>query len=495
MNPADESGFEELLAWGRQHGAALHDQVEVYNDPLTKYSLRVKPSSPAPAPGFAVAKCPAWVTLSYLNALIGGPLLSNLSQLEASPSFPASFMSSLPPHVIGRFFLIQQYLLGPSSFWYPYIATLPQPERLASWALPAFWSLDDIEFLEGTNAEVAIDEVRDNVKDEFKRARKLLKDAAFPMWQDYSRVLYNWAFCMFTSRSFRPTTVLSEAVRRQVRRFLPPSCKDDDFSVLMPVMDIGNHDLRAKVEWDTASDIGFCRFISHDRYQPGQQIFNNYGMKTNSELLLGYGFIVPETADLHNDYIHLRKKRGPEADEVGSGNSAGETLPKDYLISLRSMEDPASVVGKSRQRLGTGGQYGAIPGLTHFEDSLIWDMVVAQAGPNLELRNVVDKLLKESPGGGDIGYCLKRLLASPMRPEHEEVVHKIWGVLLSKMGFDYDRILDAEDYEDGVPTQIPRNQNQELAAAYRRQCKKVLETNFKSLGLKLEDWRRTPGAV
>ncbi|OIW25582.1 SET domain-containing protein [Coniochaeta ligniaria NRRL 30616] len=455
MNSVEESRFEELLAWGKQHGATLHEQVEVYNDALTKYSLRVKASAPAPDHGFAVVKCPASVTLSYINALTGGPLPCNLSaDTQLSPSFPASFMSSLPPHVIGRFFLIQQYLRGPQSFWYPYIRTLPQPERLASWALPAFWPEEDIEFFEGTNAEVAIREVQANVKGEFKQARRVLKEDGFPGWQDYSRLLYNWAFCMFTSRSFRPTTVLSEEVREGVRRILPTTCKDDDFSVLMPVMDIANHQLRAKVTWDTVSDPRACHFVSCDAYQPGRQIFNNYGMKTNSELLLGYGFIIPESEGLHNDYIHLRK-RGPEGAE--GNDPGGETKPKDFLVSLRPMQDPSSVVGRSRQRLRTGGDFEVTPVLSYIEDSLVWDLVVAQAGHDEQLREAL-----------------------------ESIVDKIRTALLAKLSFDYAKILDPEVYEDGEPALIPANQNQELAAAYRLQCKKILETGIKLLGGQLE---------
>ncbi|KAH8904167.1 SET domain-containing protein [Coniochaeta sp. PMI_546] len=453
MNPADESRFQELLAWGRQHGATLHEQVEVYNDALTKYSLRVASSAPAPpARGFAVVKCPASVTLSYLNALTGGPLPSNLSAgRQLSPSFPPSFMSSLPPHVIGRFFLIQQYLRGAQSFWHPYIQTLPQPERLASWALPAFWPEEDIDFLEGTNAEIAIREVQANVKAEFKQARKALKEAGFPGWQDYSRLLYNWAFCIFTSRSFRPTTVLSEEVRRDVRsNILPATCKDDDFSLLMPVMDIANHDLRAEVTWDTASDPRSCQFVSRDVYQPGQQIFNNYGMKTNSELLLGYGFIFPESEEQHNDYIHLRKRALEGAE--GDVDPEGDAKPKDFLISLRPMLDPSSVVGRSRQRFGTVDGVETLPALAHIEDSLVWDLVVAQAGQDEQLREALVPL-----------------------------VDKIRTALLAKVSFDYARILDAEVYEDGEPALIPANQNQELALANRQQCKKVLETVTEAL--------------
>lgn len=506
MNSADEARYADLLAWGKQHGATLHKSVEVYNDPLTKHSLRLNPSAQPPDQPFTVVTCPASVTLSYLNALIGGPLPPDLALALApspplspspSPTFPAPFMSSLPPHVIGRFFLVQQYLLGPRSFWHAYIRTLPPPDRPSAWALPAFWPEADLDFLEGTNAEVAAREVQAAARAEFKQARRILKEAeeeedgggggaggGGPRWRDYSRLLYHWAFCVFASRSFRPSTVLSERLRRELRlrAVLPAGCGDDDFSVLMPVLDIGNHDPRARVEWDAESEPGAVRFVTRDRYAPGEQVCNNYGAKTNSELLLGYGFVIPEAAEVHNDYVHARKRR-VEGDADGE---AGETKPKDFLISLRPMSDPASVAGRARQRVRVEEGFGVVSGLAHVEDSLVWDLVVAQASQDAQVRGTVEKLLQESPGGGDINHCLRRILASPTPPELEELVDKLRMALLAKLSYDYERIIDPEVYEDGEPALVPANQNQELAMAYRRQCKKVLETVITALGGQVE---------
>ncbi len=266
---------------------------------------------------------------------------------QRQPAFPPRFMETVPPHVIGRFYLVQQYLLGAESFWYPYIKTLPRPDRINSWAMPAFWPAEDIEFLEGTNAHAAIEEIQTNVKEEFKLARKVLKGEDFTGWKDYSRLLYNWAFCIFTSRSFRPSLVVSDQTKEDIWKLMPPSCGLDDFSVLQPLFDIANHSPAAKVAWDTASDPTACQLICKDAYEPGEQVYNNYGQKTNSELLLGYGFIFPQTAGFHNDYIHVRKREEPartEAEEQGENRK-----PKDFLISLRPMADPSSLAGRARQ--------------------------------------------------------------------------------------------------------------------------------------------------
>ena len=42
-------------------------------------------------------------------------------------------------------------------------------------------------------------------------------------------------------------------------------------------------------------------------------------MKTNAELLLGYGFILPETDAFHNDYHHVKTKSTDDDDLAGIG--------------------------------------------------------------------------------------------------------------------------------------------------------------------------------
>ena len=59
--------------------------------------------------------------------------------------------------------------------------------------------------------------------------------------------LYRWAYCIFSSRSFRPSLVVPED---QAAALLPAGVSMDDFSVLLPLFDIGNHDMTAEVRWE-----------------------------------------------------------------------------------------------------------------------------------------------------------------------------------------------------------------------------------------------------
>jgi len=456
MKETDERRFKRLVEWAQHHGARLHPSLEVYHDDVTKFSLRVKHSEAPLQPGFDAIHCPFSVTLSYLNALVDGPFSSASSTREGrTAAFPTRFKSSLPPHVIGRFYLIQQYLRGDDSFWHAYIASLPRPEHINSWALPAFWSEDDAYFLEGTNAGVAIEEIQANVKREFKQARKVLKEEGFPNWQDYTKVLYNWAFCIFTSRSFRPSLILEDSTKQDIRKILPLGCAIDDFSVLQPLFDIPNHSITVRYSWNLNTHPAGCTLICEDAYQPGAQVFNNYGMKTNSELLLGYGFTLPETQDLHNDYVHLRKKQ--ETEETGT--------PKDFLISLRPFVDSSSLVAGSRPQLPNQFQLQELSSFSHFEPALVEDLA-----RSLSAEEDQEESSKDASADGDRDETMQLTL-----------VARVKDALSMKLEYDLQRLLEADPVQDETSEVQATTQNQQLAHGYRRQCEKVLANALRAL--------------
>lgn len=88
--------------------------------------------------------------------------------------------------------------------------------------------------------------------------------------------------------------------------------------ILFPLADLANHDPEAKRTWkvdkssdstntttlpvaDSTAPLEAFQIFAEDEIPPGHEVFNNYGStKYNSELLLGYGFCLP---DMKNDYI------------------------------------------------------------------------------------------------------------------------------------------------------------------------------------------------
>ena len=480
MKPHEKTRFDALLAWSQQHGAELHPELEIYCDDITKYSLRVKPSAAdGLQPGFRAVSCPVSTTLSYLNALVDSPLDIASPSQDHTPAFPPRFLQSNPPHVVSRFFLVKEYLRGKASFWWPYIATLPQPEHVDAWALPAFWPDHDIARLEGTNAHVAVEEMQANVKREFKHARKLLKEDDFPGWQDYTQLLYKWAFSIFTSRSFRPSLILSAASQYHASTLFPPSSQVqlDDFSILQPLLDIANHSPTARYTWSTTTPPTACTFIADDFYPPGAQVYNNYGAKTNSELLLAYGFLLPPSDTFHNDYVHVRKRNHPQSNTNSSGSLDDNDKPKDFLLSLRPLADSSSLVGRARLALSPPTRLARLPCFVCVESALVEDLAGAVVASREEAEAVQ---MWNGEGGGLDGGGGEGLPEAVV-----QVVDRVRAVLGGKVEGDLEKLqaaaggLDLDGHEEGAG-------NRELARRYREGCERVLEAVLEGLMIDVE---------
>lgn len=85
-----------------------------------------------------------------------------------------------------------------------------------------------------------------------------------------------WAATIFTSRAFISTHILPDI---------------ETIPILFPVVDILNHSVTAKVEWDFKPHHSFTlRCLDSPNFTANEELFNNYAPKQNDELLLGYGF-------------------------------------------------------------------------------------------------------------------------------------------------------------------------------------------------------------
>lgn len=66
-----------------------------------------------------------------------------------------------------------------------------------------------------------------------------------------------------------------------------------DSPVLIPGLDMLNHSETAKVDWEFGSDGSIIK--TEEVIDAGKEIFNNYGPKSNAELIIGYGFCKSDT--------------------------------------------------------------------------------------------------------------------------------------------------------------------------------------------------------
>ncbi|KAK8150757.1 hypothetical protein G3M48_008931 [Beauveria asiatica] len=471
--------IDALIAWATSHGAVLHPSVRVSHDPATGLSFRAV----QPIPGdfsAAIVHLPASLSLSYLDAVRPSSSSSSSSTPDRGtspppPPLPASLAAALPPHVLGRLLLVREHLAGASSFWYPYIQALPQPAETggSSWTLlPPFWEDDDdAELLDGTNVEVGLARIRADLRRDLAAIAAALRDADAKdetnkrLVEQFRPELYRWAYAIFSSRSFRPSLVLSD----EQARLLPPGVAIDDFSVLLPLFDIGNHDMTVPVRWQR--DGNGCALRTGRAHQPGEQVFNNYGLKTNAELLLGYGFMIAPTDALHNDYIHVRKRRsGADADDAPA--------PEEYLISARPLRDASSVL--ARDKLPAGLDADSItPAFQHVQPDMAWDIFTSLAGGDAYKR-----LIPAQNPEGDAEAAdherRRRLLTGKVEGACLPLFAQTAAVIQNKVLQELERLLETDVEVDGADKER-LTPCQRLALDYRDRCRAALESTLEMM--------------
>lgn len=93
---------------------------------------------------------------------------------------------------------------------------------------------------------------------------------------------------------------------------------DLHFPVLFPGLDAANHSPDAKVDWTFNQDsfvISLAGTEETSGIDSGKEVFNNYGAKSNGELLIGYGFCLPDNP---HDAVGMTLKTPPRSlqDEI-----------------------------------------------------------------------------------------------------------------------------------------------------------------------------------
>ncbi|KAG9240792.1 hypothetical protein BJ878DRAFT_268684 [Calycina marina] len=437
----DVENIRELLAWGNEHDSFLTHSVEIYHDPVTGLSFRTTEDLLS---GSAIANCSYPVSLSYLNAIQhpGFP--------RRSEPFPISFLETLAPddpNVIGFFFLIQQYLLKEKSFWWPYIRLLPLPDGPGDLNIPVLWSDDDCRFLAGTNAEPPIRMKQRIWSSEWQKGIRLLQEESYDC-QNFTLTLYRWAATIFGSRSFRASLVVADGIISGNDPQTLEHVEKDRFSVLLPIVDIGNHNGINNVKWKPDMRNGLV-FSNSYPISKGDQIFNYYGNKSNSELLVAYGFMLPESAgfEANTDSVNLLLK------------------PTSHAVALRRQQAchtiPSNIDEEFMFRVQAQGNPKSLVELRHFPHGLV-DLILCMVGNEREVKTFLSLR-------SHLDYCASievDLFAGPLYRGSLLVLQ----ILHDKLRQEKHRIVDW-----GAELGEPQNHNQELAMIYRRRQIRVLD--------------------
>ncbi|SCU89910.1 LADA_0F00518g1_1 [Lachancea dasiensis] len=201
-----------------------------------------------------------------------------------------------------------------STFFQPYLNTLPTPTSINA---PYFWTSNELLALKGTdllikterNLKKLVSEwfaivthlnVMDDDDTQFylqsssTRISDLILRSDNLKWHSFHA--YLWATYIFSSRAF-PELLLKRKV------------EDVNQAFLFPIVDLLNHANLTKVAWGLADGSGDATFSTKETLKAGDELLNNYGNKSNEELILGYGFSLPNN-DFDTATLTLRLPAG-----------------------------------------------------------------------------------------------------------------------------------------------------------------------------------------
>ena len=131
-----------LSTWFFRKFGRLHHDVNIVWTASYGYHLRVHHAQGVPANCLIVA-CPHHLSISVMD-------------LEwAKDPWPEALKSHWmnQPEVLTRFFIMEQYLEKQESFWWPYIASLPQPDQPDQMNTPMWYDDSDLIWIKGTNLD------------------------------------------------------------------------------------------------------------------------------------------------------------------------------------------------------------------------------------------------------------------------------------------------------------------------------------------------------
>ena len=235
---------------------------------------------------------------------------------------------------------------GSPSTFAPYARTLP-----SAVSLPICWKRNELALLAGCIPGLApLQEVAATTLQLASEFVALVEAGILHRFPSvFSRDLITWerwvwAASVFASRILPSTLFLNKGepnahdhVPSDPQLFQSASHIWDELGVMVPLMDMCNHEIEAaQVTWEPCIPVNLentgnephpPRAIAHKKIKKGAQIYTNYGLKSNQDLICSYGF-----GQMNNESDNVKLGWGL-AD--GIGNSG---VPIDYTDPVSANE-------------------------------------------------------------------------------------------------------------------------------------------------------------
>lgn len=327
--------IQTLIEWAKSHGATFSPQIQF--EEIEKGNIGAFCAEAGS--GFSI-NLPTKLAIKLSDAVAG-----------LGPELAETCSKTRNVNCLLKMFLARERT-NSLSFWAPYLSLLP-----SEFNSPYLWSPEEKQALQGSNLGSSLRENLAKIVDEWWLVVSVLPESLpkpdehfvnlkfyyehkFYTEKDMHQYLtidtpsnwtsfpnYLWASMILKSRSF-PSYLLKDCGAQNELDFL-----QEDVAMLLPLVDLLNHNPGAKVSWGGQKD----RFVfeSHDTIAAGQELFNNYGQKGNEELLLAYGFCLENNAA---DSVALKIKAPLHL--LPDLESNGVKLPQisDYTTSVVNVE-------------------------------------------------------------------------------------------------------------------------------------------------------------
>jgi len=323
---SSEDHLQELKAWLESNGGYFHPHVRL-SKVASGYSVVATESLP---PDSKIVSCPFTLAITKDVARAALSVLLGSTTPLASWSERQLISTYLSFHwIIGD---------GQSSkgvlAHFPYVKSLPAQEKLRT---PLHFTATELELLKGSNLYGATLDRRREWEAEFEECRGVISTVDREWADQFTWEIYLTAATHLSSRAF-PSSLLSQNLT-----LTSPAVPEP---ILLPGVDSLNHARAEPVSWvqsylgsGPVADAGSClSLVLHNPVAAGAELFNNYGPKPNSELVLGYGFSLPNNPD---DTIVL-KIGGPHGGkwEVGREARGADPVWDSVLAAVQEGTEP-----------------------------------------------------------------------------------------------------------------------------------------------------------
>ncbi|KAK0242995.1 SET domain protein [Armillaria nabsnona] len=308
------SDSEVFIAWLKEKGGTFHNTAKYVRVP-SGYAILATERLPADS---TIVSCPfdlvitKAIALRALSRLFPSENLSNWSERQCISSY-------LCFHQIideARHSYIPELAHGP------YVNMLPSREKLRT---GLHFTPLELEMFRGTNMHGAIIDRETEWRREWEACRAVVSNVD-TRWG----VLFTWELFLESATHVSSRAFPSSLLSRNPTLHSSPSTEP----VLLPGVDALNHTRAHPVSW-VVTDAENISLVIHTSASAGEELFNNYGAKPNSEFILGYGFSLPNNPD---DTILL--KIGDKKWEVGREAKGADQVWDAFLSFVSQNPEP-----------------------------------------------------------------------------------------------------------------------------------------------------------